>query len=523
MRADAGTRWLLAAVTAAALMSASCGSSPPSVVTDEQPDTEVDSSEAVEPTTTTEIAAPVWTTTELLTRGPDSNVRLASVGDNLLIMTSSGQKVTGWVDAGDGWVRSEIDRGTDGSHLDVEAMGVVPDGVLAVVNYHESPYPELWFSTDGSSWERLAVDGFDLPASTSAVAATDTAVFVTGALRTQENPFTPVIWRSEDLATWTMTEVDIRGDIVAVGSELLATGEGSDGAVLWRSDDDGRSWDSVPAPDFGGSEDGMYLDMAVGNGVIVAVGATWDSAGREGLVIVNSTDDGGSWVRQELDPGTADGLERSYRVQWAGGAFWIITSRWFDTWEDPDRCYVDLASCQAFSEPVVLRSEDGFEWAEVDLSALGPPEYYDLHAVAETADGVVFVGSEQNLLVWNWPSNASPPLQSPPDALEEAELDLARYDEELEAGVTYRYPLYIHCGMGYLGGMNDRYWYLVDAPYGNVETGAGQQPDPSWPVADQTIFGFITLTDENTIEYTIGNGTVIGVYQPSDDEPPGCM
>ena len=220
--------------------------------------------------------------------------------------------------------------------------------------------------------------------------------------------------------------------------------------------------------------------------------------------------------------GTADGLQGSYQVQWAGDAFWIITSRWFDTWDDPDRCYVDLSSCQAFSEPVVLRSADGFEWAEIDLSALDPPEYFGLDGVVETANGVVIVGSERNLLVWNWPSNAAPPLRVPPDALEAPEFDLARYDAELEVGVTYRYPLYIHCGMDFLGGMNDRYWYLLDAPEGTIETGAGQQPDPNWPVAHQTIFGFITLVDENTIRYTIGGGEVIGVYGPSDERPPGC-
>ena len=514
---------------AAAVMAASCGSSSPSVVAGESPPgTEVGGvDEAVEPPTTMELAAPVWTMTELSERGADARVFAAAVGENLVVMSSTEDQLTAWVEAGDGWLPAEIGREPVGERGEVEAMGTVPGGVLAVVNYYQSPGSELWFSAEGSSWAQLAVDGFDRPASASTVTATDSAVFVTGALRAEENtccdPFTPVIWRSEDLATWTMTELDVRGDIVAAGSGLLAAGEGSGGAVLWRSDDEGRSWASVPAPEVGGGEDRMFHDMAVGKGVIIAVGTTWGSAGGEGLVIVSSTDDGGSWVRQELDPGTAGGLEGRHQVQWAGGAFWIITSRWFDTWDDPDRCYADLASCQAFSESVVLRSEDGFEWAEIDLSALDPPEYFGLDGVVETGDGVVIVGSAENLLVWYWPSPAAPPLRPPPDALEAPEFDLASRDSELEVGTTYRYPLYIHCGMDYLATLNGHYWYLLDAPDGTIETGAGQQPDPSWPVADQTIFGFITLVDENTIEYTIGDGDVIAVYGPSDEPPPMCM
>ena len=297
-----GTRCLIAAVIAVSLTAASCGSSSPSVVTNESPpDPEVGSVDgAVEPPTT-DFVAPAWTMTELSERGVDAGVLAAAVGENLVVMSSNDDQLTAWVDAGDGWLPAEIGREPVGERVEVEAMGAVPGGVLAVVNYYQSPGPELWFSGDGASWAQLVVDGFDHPASASKVTATDTAVFVTGALRGQDNPFTPVIWRSEDLTTWTMTEVDVRGDIVAAGSGLLAAGEGPGGAVLWRSNDEGRSWVSVPAPEVGGSEERMFYDMAVGNGVIIAVGSTWGSAGGEGLAIVNSTDGGGSWVRPELN------------------------------------------------------------------------------------------------------------------------------------------------------------------------------------------------------------------------------
>lgn len=513
---------VVAAVIAASLMAASCGSSPPLLAVPELPTTSIEAagaSEAAEPpTTTAESAAPAWTMTELGERDVDAGVAVAAVGENLVVMSTTGGRLTAWVDAGGGWMPAEVGREYLSERVQVDAIGAIPGGVLAVVNYNRFLGPELWFSADGSSWERLEADGFDRPAEVHAVAATDTAVLVTGALRAEEVSFVPAIWRSEDLTTWTVAELNVRGEVIAAGSGLLAAGWGRP-AVMWRSDDDGRSWVPVPAPQVEGGDDYLFYDMAVGDGVVVAVG----SVGDEGLAIVSSTDGGGTWVRPELAAGTAAGLEHSYRVQWAGGAFWIITSRWFDAWDDPDRCYVDLASCQAFSEPVLLRSADGIEWAEIDMGAMDPSARFSVHGVADAGEGVVVVGSAKDLLVWNWPSRAAPPLRTRLDVLEVPASDFVWEVSDLAVGATYRLPLYIHCGMGYLANLNGRHWYLVDAPQGTVETGSGQRPRSNWPVAQQTIFGFVTLVDENTIEYTIGDGEVIGVYEPSDEQPPGCM
>ncbi len=42
-------------------------------------------------------------------------------------------------------------------------------------------------------------------------------------------------------------------------------------------------------------------------------------------------------------------------------------------------------------------------------------------------------------------------------------------------------------------------------------------------MAQQTIFGIVRLSEAGYIEYSIPSGEVIGVYLPSDEEPPPCM
>jgi hypothetical protein len=94
---------------------------------------------------------------------------------------------------------------------------------------------------------------------------------------------------------------------------------------------------------------------------------------------------------------------------------------------------------------------------------------------------------------------------------------------DLEHGVTYRFPLYIHCGMEWLGQFNGTEWKLViDSERPNPDTGGGEGVPAHWPEAQQTIFGDITLIDEDTIEYSIGDGEVIATYFPTDLPRPGC-
>lgn len=530
-----GLRWSFVAVMAVSLMAASCGTPPQAIPDKPAKNTEASGTNKSldEPTTTTAISAPVWRLTDFGAQDAPAHSAAAAIGENLVVMTTTDQKLTAWVSAGDRWLPAEIDRKTQGSQVRVEAMGAVPGGVLAVVNYHMSPAPELWFSADGSSWAQLATDGIDHPATVNAVTASDTAVLLTGKMQAKDGsccgPYAEAIWRSEDLTTWTIIDANVRGDIVAVDSDLLVAGAAPHHATLWRSVDDGRTWLPVPAPEVGPGNDRMFFDVASGGASIIAVGSIQSPRGRDTLVVVRSTDNGNTWSRQKIDTEIFGELEGTrgkrggFQVQWAGGRFWITANRWFDPWEDPGRCYVDLASCQAFSESVVLRSEDGITWAEIDFRALDRPQYLGLHNVVDGGDGVFLLGSAENLRIWSWQSDATPPLLSSLDVRETLDSEMVPDNAELLVETTYRYPLHIHCGMDYLGELNDLNWFLTDAPYGNFETGSWDRlPDPSWPVVAEVIFGFITLVDESTIEYTIGDGDVIAVYQPSSEHVPGC-
>ena len=54
----------------------------------------------------------------------------------------------------------------------------------------------------------------------------------------------------------------------------------------------------------------------------------------------------------------------------------------------------------------------------------------------------------------------------------------------------------------------------------DTETGAGDDIPDDWPVAQQTIFGYATLVNDDLIEYSIGDGEVISTYAPATQ--PGC-
>jgi hypothetical protein len=92
-------------------------------------------------------------------------------------------------------------------------------------------------------------------------------------------------------------------------------------------------------------------------------------------------------------------------------------------------------------------------------------------------------------------------------------------DGVLEPGVRYRAPLYVHCGMDWLYLGDDAWRRSDDGP--DLETGAGDTPDPSWPVAGQTILGSATLVDD-VVEYSLDDGTVIATYERTREQPPGC-
>ena len=94
-------------------------------------------------------------------------------------------------------------------------------------------------------------------------------------------------------------------------------------------------------------------------------------------------------------------------------------------------------------------------------------------------------------------------------------LPTVQWGADLEVGQTYRYDLYIHCGMDFLGEFNGSLFGLVDPP-------RGATPKSSWPMVPDEILGLVTLVDGDTIEYSIPSGEVIATYRTTDEEAPAC-
>jgi hypothetical protein len=99
---------------------------------------------------------------------------------------------------------------------------------------------------------------------------------------------------------------------------------------------------------------------------------------------------------------------------------------------------------------------------------------------------------------------------------------------DLEVGVRYRYPLIIHCGMEWIHGLDGRTWRWVDGVGRDISDlrVPDDWPMGGWkdgPYAPAGIRGYVTLVDEDRLEYSIGGDEVIAVYEPTEDEAPACL
>jgi hypothetical protein len=96
----------------------------------------------------------------------------------------------------------------------------------------------------------------------------------------------------------------------------------------------------------------------------------------------------------------------------------------------------------------------------------------------------------------------------------------ATWGSDLEVGQVYRYNMGIHCGLERVE-FNNTLFMLVEAPQGNYSTGGGGPPK-AWPVDgnSQEVLGYVTLVDENTLEYALPSGEVIGIFGAVDEYVP---
>jgi hypothetical protein len=486
-----------------------------------------------------EAGTPEWSTARFDGTPVDSATVVAVSGDETVVVTTIGDRLAAWhagpdlefspADTPAAPPAPPPDAEVGEARLLTAAGG--PSGFLAVAQRYPELRPLLFRSADGASWEEVAADGLDEPADITSIAAVDDGWIAVGARRVgpdpASGPFAPGVWHSADGVTWERVDVPGAGDVAVrdvavVGDTAVAVGASDGRAAAWRSDDAGASWQAL---DLGGAASGIELSsIAVSGDTLVATAPGEGGGEGPGVVVVRSDDGGRTWTPVEPSADVERALGSYGTIAGDVEGFWLTGSTFFDPWQDPHQCYVDLESCTEGSDPVLLRSADGDEWERLDVEALDHGEYFDLSSVATTASGAVVVaGVDSGITIWTWADgSAEPPRFVAPPAEPEPELPpLVEWSAQLEPGVTYRYPLYVHCGMGVLGEFNGTYWYRSTGS-GSPSLEVGDPQTEHWPVAGQTIYGMMTLTADDRIEYSIPSGEVIARYEPRDRQPPGC-
>jgi hypothetical protein len=175
---------------------------------------------------------------------------------------------------------------------------------------------------------------------------------------------------------------------------------------------------------------------------------------------------------------------------------------------------VDVVACGQ-NRGVVAALEDG-DWSLLDTSGAGDPATWRPDALAGSGDDLVVVTAGGGFTVWRHDLAALGRLEPPePPALTGP--PRVESGAHLEVGRTYRYPLYVHCGAGYLGQFNGQHWYAV--------AGEGIDDEDLYvaglPIVQDNLFGEMTVVPEDRIEYRAGD-ILVNAYQPKPDEPPGC-
>jgi hypothetical protein len=373
--------------------------------------------------------------------------------------------------------------------------------------------PMAFRSTDGLDWEPVEVSGFADALDVSDLVVTDEGtILATGAYRTENPPnmggFEAHAWVSKDGRSF--EEVDLPGvapyrsyddesgvtDVVAVGDELLAAGQVASGAVVWRSQDGGATWERDDDPLLQSSYTVTALAAIDGAVVASVVGLP--------VQAVRSVDGGRTWEQVDLP---VDEEAESWAPLWSGGGrFFTLTGVDDMSWSEPEVCYADPEACGHDPEPTLVASEDGVTWTAVDTDGLG-----ELDEVTGTADGRVLVmsggggGGEADL--HTWPADVPLPEADQPATPPTVELVEVPKGEDPEAGVRYHAPLYTHCGVDWLF-FTDRSWHRTD-------------DGPDFGGDSGIVYGYGTVGADGVLEYSLEDGSVVATYEQQGNAP-GC-
>ena len=505
-------------------------------------DAESDPTDAVDPPVveSSMVEQLSWEPEDLGEFTPGSRLSIVTTGDTTTVIypdTANGFRSMISVDGGPFEPHTVSVNGA-GRILGLRATAT-PTGMLVIFTTDGGTRaPREMKSADGVEWAEVEVSGLDESVDIGSLVSTGRGLLAAGSVRTGANPanpvFAPAMWRSADGVSWepvALPVVDSEPGAFGAVRALLAADHGVVAAVddvIMRSSDEGATWTTASVA----SADGVELqsvDGIVGDDeTMVALAAMAADFGRQRMVILRSHDAGRTWEAEPMpDPGPGALGGPTNRIAVAGNGFWIVSGREWDPFGDGDVCYQDLAPCKRGLDIVLLHSRDGVEWAEIDMNGFGP-DLVDIVAIIDrpagvTVAGMTVRGTSQGLRAWTWPTDDVPPVKGPPGTLPPPREPLAEYDTRLTVGTVYRRPLFLHCGIKYLGKFNGKAWALdsASAPI-NPEIGAGETPPAEWPVAGQTLYGYITLVEPSTIEYSLPSGEVIAEFHPTSAPPELC-
>jgi len=305
-----------------------------------------------------------------------------------------------------------------------------------------APYPTVWTSSDGASWNRSSPDP-DVFGETGAledVVNTEYGLIAAGGFYTFDEEtalIQPTVWLSPDGIQWervwqgeaydftsapviTHSESGFQslaanneGRVVGVGSAV--NGRGDFVGAIWTSTD-GRDWERIDKDSemFASTTDSYVAiqDVAAGPGGFVAVGS---DGGTE--VAIWHSPDGLSWARVDLTGQPFEYIGTLGAVD-ALGTGWVIAGpQWYG---DPGGGTVTLWT-----------SPDGLNWDRVHSIDPG----YALSVVTTESGiavgGAIFGTDDSHAAVWAGP--AFDPAAPPPDpgpATQPAEEEVLRVPDE---------------------------------------------------------------------------------------------
>ncbi|MEZ5170646.1 MAG: hypothetical protein R3A49_07865 [Acidimicrobiia bacterium] len=472
--------------------------------------------------------------------GEDIVSPIATDGDQVVVAMVTGDgAITGFSTDDRGEFQKGEQTETGIRYLDLGGIAPMGDGWLALGSGGRPDDDDVrhelsaFYSDDGRTWSEVEAEGLEGPADVMGLEAHDGGVVAVGTLRTADDPsdggFRPVAWTSEDGLEWQTlrlptgdgTEGTVTG-VADTGMELLAVGVVDQSGAMWSSTDVGASWELVERE---GVPRTWALDGIGRQGDVLALsgsaptGETGDVETVE--VLLRSTDGGNSWTDSAEPPPSSGGLGYGPPVVSGGNRFFTLNASRIQPWSSSQACYADIDFCRQDMIVALYASDDADRWNRIDTSGIGDGNDGEVHNIVATDDGDVFAVRRvvDGLGVWTWPGDVPLPTEEEP-AVPVSDIDLLEEGDVPELGRRYALPMYIHCGMDWLGVGGEAWQRNDDGP--SAETGAGDTIPEGWPVANQTIYGFVTLVSDDLIEYSIGDGEVIATYEPATEGPPGC-